>query len=81
MKNINLYRLITGELIIAEEVIKYAESYVLKNAVKIIIIPDRVNPKNPQVGLAPWNEFSKDVEVEVFKQHVLTHTTPISAFV
>lgn len=85
MKNIMMYRLITGELILAEST-EYKNDrfnsgiYTLKNPVKIVIVPSRADPQNPTVGLAHWNEFSDDKEVAVQAAHVITVTTPVKQF-
>lgn len=84
MKNVMLYRLITGELILAEEWDDdegEGYTYLLKNPVKIVVIPSRADPQNPTVGLAHWNEFSEDKLVSVRAEHVITRTTPIQQFV
>jgi hypothetical protein len=85
MKNIMMYRLITGELVLAE-LTEYNNAnlqngvYTLKNPVKIVIVPSRADPQNPSVGLAHWNEFSEDTEVKVQSAHVITVTTPVKQF-
>lgn len=80
MKKVYLYRLITGELILAEETAVTEFAYTFKNPVKVVVVPSRANPKEPTVGLAMWNEFSEDKEVIVQNEHVITRTTPVKEF-
>ena len=56
-------------------------SLTVKNAVRIVVIPDQMNPKSPQVGLAPFLQFSDQKELVINKSLVITTATPLTDFV
>lgn len=80
MANIKLIKLLTGEDIIAD-IVEDADSLstdvVVKNAVRIVMIPSRVDPEKPQIGLAPWAQFSDDKQFTLDKFHIVAIMTPI----
>lgn len=83
MSDYKLIKLLTGEELLAEvttvnEVIGYV---VLKNPVRIIMMPNRVDPKTPSVGFAPWLEFAEENTVKVDSDHIVAILTPIKQFV
>ena len=73
-------KLLNGEELLAETT-RDGNLIKLKNIVRLVIIPSKVDPKNPSIGLAPWAEFSEDREVELDKSHVLAIMTPVKEFV
>lgn len=54
-----LFRLITGEEVIAVVVSENTEKVDLKNPLRIVVIPSQ-GGGNPQVGLLPLSNFSED---------------------
>ena len=78
--NLKLFRML-GEEVIAEVVSETDTTITVKNAVRIVVIPDQLNPKNPQVGLAPFLQFSEQKELVLNKNLVITTATPLTDFV
>ena len=78
--NVKLIRML-GEEVIAEVVSEGDTTITVKNAVRIVVIPDQVNPKNPQVGLAPFLQFSEDKEMVINKSLVITVVNPMTDFI
>ena len=78
--NLKLIRML-GEEVIAEVVSETDTTITVKNAVRIVVIPDQLNPKNPQVGLAPFLQFSEQKELVLNKNLVITTATPLTDFV
>lgn len=78
--NVKLVRLTSGEEILGE-IVKDDITLVVKNPVRVVIMPNKVDPKTPSVGFAPWAEFSDDKEFCIDKRHVLVLMSPIQEFV
>ena len=78
--NVKLIRFLTGEEIMAEVLEDAYETIKIKNAVRIVMFPNQADPKNPQVGLAPYLQFSDDKELTINKNCVITIATPVSEF-
>ena len=78
--NLKLIRML-GEEIIAEVLDENNTTLTVKNAVRIVVIPDQMNPKSPQVGLAPFLQFSDQKELVINKNLVITTATPLTDFV
>ena len=79
--NIKLIKFLGGEEILAEVVSDSGAALSVKNAVRIVVIPSQADPKNPQVGLAPYLQFSEDKELTFNKSLVVTTATPVVEFV
>jgi hypothetical protein len=58
-----------------------ATTLTVKNAVRIVVIPDKMDPKTPQVGLAPYLQFSDAKELTFNRNLVVTTATPLVDFV
>jgi hypothetical protein len=80
-KNIKILKLITGQDLMAEVLPSITGLVKIKNAIMIVVIPNRVDPKTPNVGFGPWAEFSEDKEFTLDTSHVLAIMTPIKEFV
>lgn len=82
MSNVKIVRFINGEEVIAD-VTQVSETMPvsLKNPVRIVVMPNKMDPKTPQVGLAPWAEFSEDKTFTIDKSHILCIMEPIKEFV
>jgi len=78
--SIKIIKLINGEELLAETVDTGA-TLRIKNPVRIVVMPNKIDPKTPNIGFAPWAEFSDDKEIVVDMRHVLTIMTPIIEFV
>lgn len=78
---IRIIKLITGEEILAEVKSEFTNPLNIKNPVRIIVMPNKIDPKTPNIGFAPWAEFSDDKEFVLDKSHVVAIMTPINEFV
>jgi hypothetical protein len=79
--NITLIKFLGGEEILAEILSEEATSITVKNAVRIVVIPDQLNPKSPQVGLAPYLQFSETKELTFNRNLIVTTAAPLTEFV
>lgn len=80
MANLKLLKLTNGEEILGELLPSSDSVVIVKNPVRVVMIPSRVDPEKPQIGLAPWAQFSDDKTFTIDKMHVLTIMTPIKEF-
>jgi hypothetical protein len=44
-------------------------------------MPNKVDPKTPNVGFAPWAEFSDDKTFTIDKSHIIAIINPIKEFI
>lgn len=79
--NVTLIKFLGGEEILAEVVSENPTHINVKNAVRIVVIPDKMDPKTPQVGLAPYLQFSDTKELIFNRNLVVTTATPLVDFV
>lgn len=81
--SVKLIKLITGEEVLAEVAATspIPNALTMKNPVRVIVMPNKIDPKTPNIGFAPWAEFSDEKTFEVDKSHVLCIMTPIKEFV
>lgn len=78
--NIKILKLLNGEDLIGD--VSFTDDhYNIKNPLRVVVIPSRTDPKTPQVGLAPWNEFATDKAFTINQFHVVTIMTPVPEFV
>ena len=80
MENIKLIRFLTGDEVIVEIVSDTDKNLVIKNPLRVLIMPSKNDPKNPQIGFVPWAEFSADKEFTLNKDHITTISNPIAEF-
>lgn len=83
MSDIKLIRLLSGEEIIAEVFPPKFDALgkiVIRNPVKVVLIPNKLDPKTPNIGFAPWMEFTDDKEIKLNENTVVCVTTPIKEF-
>ena len=78
---VTLIKFLGGEEVLAEVVSDSGTSISVKNAVRIVVIPDQLNPKTPQVGLAPYLQFSEDKDLTFNKNLIVTTATPVTEFI
>lgn len=79
--SVKIIKLITGEELLGEILPSSEAICKVKNPVRIVVMPNKIDPKTPNIGFAPWAEFSDDKEFEIDKSHVLAIMTPINEFV
>lgn len=79
--NIKIVKLLTGEEILAKVLPSSDHVVIMENPVRIVVVPNKIDPKTPNIGFAPWAEFSDDREFVVDKSHVVAIMTPIKEFV
>lgn len=79
--SVKIVRLLNGEELIAKVLPSSADVVKMENPVRIVVMPNKIDPKTPNVGLAPWAEFSEDKTFDIDKSHVLCIMTPIKEFV
>jgi hypothetical protein len=79
--NVTLIKFLGGEEILAEVLSEEATTLTVKNAVRIVVIPDKMDPKTPQVGLAPYLQFSDTKELTFNRNLVVTTAAPLTDFV
>lgn len=80
VSNIKIIKLVTGEELLSN-VVDTGATVRLTNPVRIVVMPNKLDPKTPNIGFAPWAEFSEDKEIVIDKSHVLAIITPIKEFI
>lgn len=78
--NVKYIKLLNGEELVAEVLVNDLKT-VLKNPIRLVIVPSKADPKTPSVGLAPWAEFSDDKEITIDKSHILAVMSPIQEII
>jgi hypothetical protein len=89
--SIKIFKLMNGEELIAEEVdpgFAPPSHIVVKNIMKIVIIPGRASPNAitkpviPSIGLAPWTSaFSSQETFRLDRSHITCIMDPVKEFV
>jgi hypothetical protein len=81
--NVKLIRLLNGEELIGELITdtENTNKIVVKNPLRVLVIPSKSTPQTPTVGFAPWMEFSDDKKFELDMSHVLCIMNPIKEFI
>ena len=79
--NIKIVKLLTGEEILAKVLPSSDYVVIMENPVRIVVMPNKIDPKTPNIGFAPWAEFSDDKTFTIDKSHVVAIMTPIKEFV
>jgi hypothetical protein len=80
--NVKIIKLITGEELLGEVADHHIEDNILlKNPVRIVVMPNKIDPKTPNIGFAPWAEFTDDKTFVLDKSHILAIMNPIKEFV
>ena len=80
VQNIKIIKLITGDEILAEILPSSEAVCIVKNPVRIVVMPNKMDPKTPNIGFAPWADFSEDKSFTIDKSHVLAIMSPIKEF-
>jgi len=79
--NLRLIRLISGEELMAEVLSETNTDISIKNPVRVVLMPNKLDPKTPTVGFAPWVEFSDEKEFTIHKAHVIVTMKPVQEFI
>lgn len=79
--NVKILKLITGEELLGEMLSGGPSVCEIKNPVRIVVMPNKMDPKTPNVGFAPWAEFSDQKTFIIDKSHILCIIEPIKEFV
>lgn len=79
--NIKIIRFLNGQEIVAEVTLNSLSEVTVKNPVRLVVIPSKTSPQNPQVAFVPFCEFSDDKEFTFQKQHIIAQMTPIAEFI
>lgn len=79
--NVKLIRLTNGMDLIGEVNPQITDSVTITNPIRVVVMPNKIDPKTPNVGFAPFAEFSDDKTFELDKSHVLCIMNPINEFV
>jgi hypothetical protein len=78
---VQLVRLINGEELLGKIMPSGSEIVRIQNPVRVIVMPNKLDPKVPNVGFAPWAEFSEDKSFDIDKRHVLCIMNPVKEFI
>ena len=79
--NVKILKLISGEELLAKVLPSSSDIVKLENPVRVVVLPNKIDPKTPSVGFAPWAEFSDDKIFEIDKSNVLCIINPIKEFI
>ena len=81
--NVKIMRLLSGEELIAEIIDDAGDTnkIVIKNPLRVMIIPTKSTPQQPTVGFAPWMEFADGNKFELDKSHIMCIMNPVKEFV
>lgn len=79
--NLKLLKLISGDEIIGEILSETNIEVIIKNPVRVVVMPSKANPQTPTVGFAPWAEFSEDKQFSIHKAHVIASMKPVQEFI
>ena len=81
VEKLKIIRLLSGEEIIAEVTSDSGTVVTIKNALRIVVMPNKADPNTPSVGLAPFVQFTDEKELTLNKNCVITTATPVADFV
>lgn len=79
--NVSILKLLNGDELLAEIVLNGPNTVNIKNPVRIVVMPNKIDPKTPNIGFAPWADFSDDKTFTIDKSHVICIMSPIKQFV
>lgn len=81
---IYLFRMLNGEELLGSMETppeKGENPLKLENVVRIVVMPNKMDPSSPNIGLAPYSQFTKDTKISIDRQHVVAIMNPITQFV
>ena len=76
-----IIKLVNGDEILAEVPLQNVDPLVIKNPVRIVVMPNKIDPKTPNIGFAPWADFSDDKEFKLDRANIIVIMNPIKEFV
>lgn len=76
-----IIKLVSGDEVIAKILPSGDTVLKMENPVRIIVMPNKIDPKTPNIGFAPWAEFTDQKTFTIDKSHVLCIMDPIKEFV
>ncbi len=79
MANIKILRFINEE-VIAEVVSETETTVEVKNPLRIVVMPNKTDPSNPNIGFAPFSEWISDKQLTLSKNMLVYTATPITVF-
>ena len=79
--NIKILKLISREDILGEVLNETDSTIKIKNPVRVIVVPSKTSPQNPQVAFAPWAEFTEQKEFTIHKAHIVVSMEPMTDFI
>lgn len=78
---VKLIRLMNGIDLLGDVNTQITDSVTITNPIRVVVMPNKLDPKTPNVGFAPWAEFSDDKSFVIDKSHILCIMAPIQEFV
>jgi hypothetical protein len=78
--NLKVLRFLNEE-VMAEIVSEDDTTITLKNPVRIVVMPNKADPKNPSVGFAPYCDWTEDKDFVLNKSFLIYKAEPLTAFV
>ena len=79
--NLRLIRLVSGEELMSEVMSETDTHISIKNPVRVVIMPNKLDAKTPTVGFAPWFDFSEQKDFDIHKAHVIATSKPVQEFI
>lgn len=79
---VKILKLVTGEELLATvSITNQGENYQIKNAVMVALVPNRTNPQQPSIGLAPWMPYAENEPVSISKEHIVYEAKPVKEMI
>lgn len=78
---VKIIKLVNGDELLADVINENIDPIIIKNPVRIIVMPNKIDPKTPNIGFAPWAEFSDDKTFTLDKANIIVIMNPIKEFI
>lgn len=78
-KNVKILHFINQE-VIAEVLNETDTTIEVKNPLRIVVMPNKTDPSNPNIGFAPFSEWIADKQLTLSKNMLLYTAEPITVF-
>lgn len=78
--NLKIIRFLNEE-IMGEIVSETDTTITVKNPVRIVVMPNKTDPKNPTVGFAPYCDWTDDKEFVITKHFLIYRAEPLTPFI
>ena len=79
-EDIRIINLITGEQLLAKAIEANITSLTIENPVRIIIVPNKMDPGAPQIAFGPWAQFTKEKRFTLQWAHIIASYEAIDQF-